>query len=132
MLPDVAAAEYPERLRDLIVASVEDDKAEGTITVDLRGRTTIADFLVITSGRSARQVGAMADHLLERLKKAGVAGCTAEGATTCDWVLIDAGDVLVHVFRPEVRAFYNLEKMWDVELPEGFAGFTADPTFLSI
>ena len=87
-------------------------KAEDTVTIDLTGKTTIADFMVVTSGRSNRQVGAIADRVLEDLHEAGVPGVRVEGMLHCDWVLIDAGDVIVHVFRPEVRAFYNLEKMW--------------------
>ena len=88
-------------------------KAEDTISIDLRGKTTIADTMVVTSGRSNRHVGAVADRVLEDLRKAGVSGLRVEGMPHCDWVLIDAGDVIVHVFRPEVREFYNLEKMWE-------------------
>ena len=87
-------------------------KAEDTVTIDLTGKTTIADTMVVTSGRSSRQVGAIADRVLEDLNDAGVKGVRVEGMPHCDWVLIDAGDVIVHVFRPEVRAFYQLEKMW--------------------
>jgi len=87
-------------------------KAEDTVTIDLAGKTSIADSMVVTSGRSNRQVGAIADRLLDDLAKAGVPNLRVEGMPHCDWVLIDAGDVIVHVFRPEVRAFYNLEKMW--------------------
>ena len=87
-------------------------KAEDTISIDLRGKTTIADTMVVASGRSNRHVGAVADRVLEDLGKAGVPNLRVEGMPHCDWVLIDAGDVIVHVFRPEVREFYNLEKMW--------------------
>ena len=87
-------------------------KAEDTITIDLTGKTSIADAMVVTSGRSHRQVGAIADRLLKDLAEAGLPDVRVEGMPNCDWVLIDAGDVIVHVFRPEVRAFYNLEKMW--------------------
>ena len=87
-------------------------KAEDTVTIDLSGKSSIADFMVVTSARSNRQVGAIADRVLEDLHKAGVPRLRVEGMPHCDWVLIDAGDVIVHVFRPEVRAFYNLEKMW--------------------
>src|SRR3954464_12407482 len=87
-------------------------KAEDTVTIDLTGKTAIADAMVVTSGRSNRQVGAITDHLLEDLAARGVPNLRVEGLPHCDWVLIDAGDVIVHVFRPEVRAFYNLEKMW--------------------
>jgi ribosome-associated protein len=100
-----------EALR-LVLARIDDMKAEDTVTIDLTGKTTIADFMVVTSGRSNRQVGAIADRVLEDLHKAGVPDVRVEGLPHCDWVLIDAGDVIVHVFRPEVRAFYNLEKMW--------------------
>ncbi len=87
-------------------------KAEDTVTIDLRGKTSIGDYMVVTSGRSNRHVGAVADHVIEDLDKSGIPGIRVEGMPHCDWVLIDAGDVIVHVFRPEVRAFYNLEKMW--------------------
>jgi ribosome-associated protein len=100
-----------ETLR-LVLARIDDMKAEDTVTIDLSGKSSIADFMVVTSARSNRQVGAIADHVLEDLDKAGVPRLRVEGMPHCDWVLIDAGDVIVHVFRPEVRAFYNLEKMW--------------------
>ena len=87
-------------------------KAEDTVTIDLIGKTTIADAMVVTSGRSNRHVGAVADSVIEGLEKAGLRGLHVEGKRNGDWVLIDAGDIIVHVFRPEVRAFYNLEKMW--------------------
>ncbi len=97
---------------------MEDDKAEDLVTIDLAGKSTIADYMIIANGRSQRQVGAMAEHLREKLKAAGLASVPVEGAQRCDWVLIDAGDVIIHLFRPEVRAFYNLEKMWGLDLPE--------------
>src|SRR5438105_4883287 len=100
-----------EALR-LVLARIDDMKAEGTVTIDLSGKTTIADFMVVTSGRSNRQVGAIADRVLQDLHEAGLPDVRVEGMPHCDWVLIDAGDVIVHVFRPEVRAFYDLEKMW--------------------
>jgi len=87
-------------------------KAEDTISIDLRGKSTIADTMVVTSGRSNRHVGAVSDRVVEDLRKAGAPKLRVEGVPHCDWVLIDAGDVIVHVFRPEVRAFYDLEKMW--------------------
>ena len=87
-------------------------KAEDTLTIDLSGKTSFADYMVVTCGRSSRQVGAIADRMLEDLHKAGLRDVRVEGMPHCDWVLIDAGDVIVHVFRPEVRAFYQLEKMW--------------------
>jgi ribosome-associated protein len=96
----------------LILARLDDDKAADAITIDLKGKTTLADYMVVASGRSHRHVGAIAEHLLEALRKSGVNGARVEGLPHCDWVVIDAGDVIVHVFRPEVRTFYNLEKMW--------------------
>ena len=87
-------------------------KTEDTVTIDLTGKTSIGDYMVVTSSRSNRHVSAVADHVLKDLDEAGVPGVRVEGMPHCDWVLIDAGDVIVHVFRPEVRTFYNLEKMW--------------------
>lgn len=107
-----------QRLVSLVQTSLEDDKADDIVVVDLAGKSDIADYMVIASGRSQRQVGAMADHLTERLKPAVPKPLAVEGKTRCDWVLIDGGDVIVHLFRPEVRAFYNLEKMWGSALPE--------------
>ena len=100
-----------ETLR-IVLARLDDMKAEDTTTIDLRTNSTIADYMVVTSGRSNRHVGAVADRVLEDLRDAGLGGIRVEGMPYCDWVLIDAGDVIVHLFRPEVRAFYNLEKMW--------------------
>ncbi len=85
------------------------------VSIDLQGKTTVADAMVIASGRSHRHVSAMCDHLARRLKEAGLGSVRIEGLPHCDWVLIDAGDVVVHLFRPEVRTFYNLEKMWSVD-----------------
>ena len=96
--------------------SLDDDKAQNVVVIDLEGKTSIGDYMVIASGSSKRQVGAMADHLQNTLKTAGVSGIAVEGAAQCDWVLIDSGDIIVHLFRPEVRDFYNLEKIWDVPL----------------
>ena len=100
-----------ETLR-VILTRLDDMKAEDTVTIDLIGKTTIADVMVVTSGRSNRHVTSIADSTIEGLQKAGVKGVRVEGKRAGDWVLIDAGDVIVHVFRPEVRAFYDLEKMW--------------------
>jgi ribosome-associated protein len=88
-------------------------KAEDTVSIDLRTKTAFADTMVVTSGRSQRHVGSIADRVLDDLRKAGCKHLKVEGMPNCDWVLIDAGDVIVHVFRPEVRDFYNLEKMWE-------------------
>ncbi|WP_332872460.1 ribosome silencing factor [Pontibaca salina] len=101
-----------EVLLDHILTSLADDKAEDIVQIDLRGKTAIGDFMVIASGRSTRQVSAMADKLVERLKRDFGRVARIEGKDTGDWVLIDTGDVIVHIFRPEVREFYQLEKMW--------------------
>jgi ribosome-associated protein len=104
-------------LAALIQARLDDDKAQDVVHIDLADKSSIADGLIIASGRSQRHVGAMADHLLRALKDAGLGKSRVEGLPHCDWVLIDAGDVIVHLFRPEVRAFYNLEKIWSVDAP---------------
>ncbi len=101
-----------DALLERILSSLDDDKAEDVIAIDLRGKSTIADHMVICSGRSSRQVAAIAEKLAERLKADFGRTVRTEGKDTGDWVLIDAGDVIVHVFRPEVREFYQLEKMW--------------------
>ena len=101
-----------------MLGSLDDDKAEDIVTIDLRSKSAMADYLVIASGRSTRQVGAMADHLMRKVKTDGFGTAAIEGIPQNDWVLVDAGDVIVHLFRPEVRAFYNIEKMWSVTLPE--------------
>jgi ribosome-associated protein len=98
-------------LADLVETALDEDKAEDITVIDLAGKSSFADTMVIASGRSARHVGAMADKLKEKLKAQGLR-VTSEGQQQCDWVLLDAGDIIVHLFRPEVRAFYNLEKMW--------------------
>jgi len=101
-----------ELLLERILSSLDDDKAEDVIPIDLRGKSEIADYMVVCSGRSSRQVAAIADKLTERLKHDFARICKIEGKEQGDWVLIDAADVIVHVFRPEVREFYQLEKMW--------------------
>ncbi|MFC0811721.1 ribosome silencing factor [Paracoccus panacisoli] len=97
---------------DRILSSLEDDKAEDIVTIDLRGRSAMADHMVIASGRNARQVAAIAEHLIDKLKQDLGLIARIEGKDTGDWVLIDTDDVIVHIFRPEVREFYQLEKMW--------------------
>jgi len=99
-------------LYEAIIASLEDDKAEEIVTIDLHGRSAMADQMVVCSGRSSRQVVAISEKLMERIKERFGFTPRSEGRETGDWVLIDAGDVVVHVFRPEVRDFYQLEKMW--------------------
>jgi ribosome-associated protein len=96
---------------------LDDNKAEDTVVIDLRGKSALADEMVIASGRATRHVGAITDKLVEALKNAGYGKVKVEGLPHCDWVLIDCGDVIVHLFRPEVRAFYNLEKMWSAGRP---------------
>ena len=100
--------------------SLEDSKAEDIVSINIQGKSTMADYMVVASGRSHRHVGAVSDHLLRNLKEAGYGTARVEGLSAADWVLIDAGDVIVHVFRPEVRDFYALEKMW--QEPEGPSG----------
>ena len=97
--------------------SLEADQAEDIVVIDLFGKSSLADYMVVASGRSTRQVGAMSQHLVESLKHRGHS-VRIEGLPQCDWVLLDAGDIIVHIFRPDVRAFYNLEKMWSAVLPE--------------
>jgi ribosome-associated protein len=94
-------------------------KAEDTLTIDLRNKSSIADYMVVSTGTSNRHVGSVADRVVKGLDEAGVSGVRVEGVPQCDWVLIDAGDVIVHVFRPEVRAFYGLEKMWTAPTTTG-------------
>lgn len=101
-----------DQILDRILSSLDDDKAEDVVTIDLRGRSAMADHMVIASGRSARQVGAIAEKLAARMKQITGRTPRIEGKDTGDWVLIDTDDVIVHVFRPEVREFYQLEKMW--------------------
>ena len=104
-------------LHELIANSLTDGKAHEIVTIDLIGKSTMADFMVIANGGSQRQINALADRLRVDLKKCLGVSPTIEGREICDWVLIDAGDVIVHLFRPEVRSFYNIEKMWTVDLP---------------
>ncbi|MGP8170589.1 ribosome silencing factor [Rhodoblastus sp.] len=100
-----------------VLTALDDLKAEEVAVIDLAGKTSIADWMVIATGRSTTQVGALADRAVKALKESGAATPAVEGLPACDWVLIDAGDLIVHLFRPEVRAFYNLEKMWGVDRP---------------
>jgi ribosome-associated protein len=102
----------PGSLHALVLKSLDDDQAQELVSIPLEGKSSIADHMVIASGRSTRQVAAMAQKLAERIKAAGYGSPRIEGLPAADWVLIDAGDVVVHLFRPEVRSFYNLERMW--------------------
>jgi ribosome-associated protein len=102
----------PGTLHALVLQSLDDDQAQEVVSIPLVGKSSIADHMVIASGRSTRQVAAMAQKLSERIKHAGFGHVRIEGLPAADWVLVDAGDVVVHLFRPEVRSFYNLERMW--------------------
>lgn len=110
--------EAADKLLADIVESLDDHKAEDVIVINLHGKSDIADYMVIASGRSGRQVATMADNLVLVAKAHGVIGAVPEGRGQADWVLLDADDVIIHLFRPEVREFYNLEKMWNVDLPD--------------
>ena len=105
------------QLAKQIVHWLDEAKAEEIVTIDLAGKTSIGDFMIIASGRTDRHVGAIADKLQQQLKDGGHGRARIEGNDTCDWVLIDTGDIIVHLFRPEVRDFYNLERMWSTERP---------------
>lgn len=111
-----AAAPLPESevgsLHELVLKSLDDDQAQEIVSIPLEGKSSIADHMVIASGRSTRQVAAMAQKLAERIKHGGFGHVRIEGLPAADWVLVDAGDVVIHLFRPEVRTFYNLERMW--------------------
>jgi ribosome-associated protein len=104
-------------LLDRILTSLDDDKAENIVTIEMHGRSSLADAIVIASGRSSRHVASIADHLARKLKDAGYGTRPVDGAQQGDWVLVDAGDVIVHIFRPEVRDYYDLEGMWSVAEP---------------
>ncbi len=107
----------PGRLLEVVTDTLDGAKAEDVVTIDLHGKTSIGDHMVVASGRSQRHVGALADHLIKKLKDEGYGRARVEGLPQGDWVLIDAGEVIVHLFRPEVREFYNLEKMWSADRP---------------
>jgi len=111
-----------ESLHDLVLRQLDDDQAQEIVSIPLEGKSSVADFMVVASGRSTRQVAAMAQKLAEKVKHAGFGPVRVEGLATADWVLIDAGDVVVHLFRPEVRSFYNLERMWSFEGGEAATG----------
>ncbi|NJM33688.1 MAG: ribosome silencing factor [Rhodomicrobium sp.] len=110
--PDRSAA-----ILETVLNSLSDAKAEDLVSIDLHGKTSIGDYMVIASGRSHRHVGAIAEQLRDKLKDQGENDLRVEGLPHCDWVLIDTGDIIVHIFRPEVRQFYNLEKMWTADRP---------------
>jgi ribosome-associated protein len=114
----VAAAAPSPTLLEVVQKILDDGQAEDVVVIDLEGKSSIADHLVIATGRSQRQVIALSEHILEAVKSGGFGRARAEGLSYGDWVLIDAGDLIVHIFRPEVRHFYNLEKMWGGSLAE--------------
>ena len=108
----------PDQILDMVTSSLDSDKAEDVLSIPLGGKSSVADYMVIASGTSSRQVAAMAEHLEFRLKQAGVEILGLEGMRQADWVLIDANDVIIHLFRPEVREFYGLERMWANDGPQ--------------
>jgi ribosome-associated protein len=118
---DDGALEKVEALHDLVLRSLDDDQAQDVVTIPLTGKSNIADHMVIASGRSTRQVASMAQKLTERIKQELGRHVRVEGLPVADWVLLDADDVIVHIFRPEVRSFYNLERMWAFEGDGGAA-----------
>ena len=101
-----------DKTLSLILSRLEDMKAEETVTIDLRGKSAYSDYMIVTTGRANRHVGAIAENVTKALKETGIKNIHVEGLPNCDWVLIDSGDVIVHVFRPEVREFYNIERLW--------------------
>jgi ribosome-associated protein len=105
-------------LLDFVMKSLDDDKAVDPIVVDLAGKTSIADFMVVASGTSQRHISSMAEKILHSLKERGMKNASGEGLGASDWVLIDAGDVIIHLFKPETRSFYDIEKLWSVEAPK--------------
>ncbi|MGU3401211.1 ribosome silencing factor [Brucellaceae bacterium D45D] len=105
-------AAFVSQTFDAALASLENSKAESIIPIDIRGKSSIGDYMIVASGRSHRHVAAVADHLLQALRDAGCKDMRVEGLESGDWVLIDTGDIVVHVFRPEIREFYNIEKIW--------------------
>ena len=105
-----------------VVTWLDDAKAEAVITIPLEGKSSLGDYMVVATGRTDRHVGAIAEQLREKIKAHGEPRVRVEGMSTCDWVLIDTGDIIIHVFRPEVREFYNLEKMWTAEIPPDASG----------
>ena len=124
-VPRSADPEEIEALHKLVLASLDDDQAVETVSIPLAGKSSIADYMVIASGRSTRQVASMAAKLSERIKAETGRLTRTEGLPTADWVLIDAGDIIIHLFRPEVRSFYNLERMWsfgDAPAPDAAPG----------
>ncbi len=117
MAPPASASIDPAELAKLVVSQLEEDKAENVLEIDLTGKSPMADTMIVASGRSARHVAALADHVFRKMKDAGASKVRVEGLPNADWVLLDGGDVIVHIFRPEVREFYNLERIWASDAP---------------
>ena len=120
--PAMATSDQSGDLHDLVMTQLDDDQAQEIVSIPLEGKSSIADHMVIASGRSTRQVASIAQKLAEKIKQSGHGPVRVEGLPAADWVLIDAGDVVVHLFRPEVRSFYNLERMWGFEGGEAAVG----------
>jgi len=118
----VQAAPAAGPLIATILTALDDAKAEDIVTIDLAGKSSIADAMIVATGRADRHVGAIADRVVKALKDKHVSGVHIEGEQTCEWILIDAGDVIVHVFKPETRSFYNIEKLWSADRPKELRG----------
>ncbi len=114
---EIVASHGSHALLDHILAWLDEAKAEKVVAIDIRGKSSLGDYMVIATGRSDRHVSAIAEQVQRKLKEEGYGRARIEGQPQCDWVVVDAGDIIVHVFRPEVREFYNLEKMWSAERP---------------
>ena len=116
-IPQRLAKAQPDadKTLSLILSRLDDMKAEDTVTIDLRGKSAYSDYMIVTTGRANRHVGAIAENVTKCLKENGIKNIHVEGLPNCDWVLIDSGDVIIHLFRPEVRVFYNIEKIWAVD-----------------
>lgn len=117
-MPPHSEASSPEEKLQIILATLDASKGEQIVTIPLHGKTSIADYMVVATGRSNRHVSALAEQVYQTLKSAGDKHLRVEGLQQGDWVLIDQGDIIIHIFRPEVRSFYNLEKMWSEDRPK--------------
>lgn len=118
-MPSPQDSKESRDLANLILDVLDEHSAQEIIEIDIRGKSSISDYMIVASGRSNRHVGALSDYLIKSLKNTGKKNIGVEGLKSCDWVLIDVGDVIVHLFRPEVRAFYNIEKIWSMPSPLG-------------
>jgi len=118
-MPSPQDSKESRDLANLILDVLDEHSAQEIIEIDIRGKSSISDYMIVASGRSNRHVGALSDYLIKSLKSIGKKNIGIEGLKSCDWVLIDVGDVIVHLFRPEVRAFYNIEKIWSMPSPLG-------------